>query len=90
VGDKPAGLRAGSPDPLPVLLEVLDLLHRKVARTRAGCGGVGQKCAHATGGAKCARAVVAPEIPIQGDGVKTARNISSRKVEAVSAQRAQD
>jgi len=86
-------LRAGSPDSLLVLLEVLDLLHRKVPGTRAGFGGVGSKCAHAPGwpvSVKRAGAVVAPEIPIRRDGVKTTRDISLGEVEAVSGHRAQD
>src|SRR5438132_382709 len=88
---KPAGrLRAGSRDPLLVLLEVLDLLHRKVLGTCAGCGTVGRKRAAALRGVKEARAIVAPEIPIQVDCVKTARDISLGEVEAVSGQRTQD
>ena len=83
-------LRSGSRDSLLVLLEVLDLLHRKVLGTRAGCGAVGRKRAAALGGAKRARAVVAPEIPIQLDRVKTTRDISLGEVEAVSGQRTQD
>ena len=85
------GLRAGSPD-LAAMLELLDLRHRKSSRPRTGCGTVGHKChwVLALGGAKLAGAVVAPEVPIQPDGVKTARNISPGKVEAVSGHRAQD
>lgn len=81
---KCSGLGACSPNPLLVLLEVLDLLHRKVLGTRAGCGAIGRKRAAALGGVKKARATVAPEIPIQVDRVKTTRDISFGKVEAVS------
>jgi len=84
------GLRPSIADSLLVLLEVLDLLHRKVLRTRTGCGAVGRKRAAALGGVKKARATVAPEIPIQVDRVKTTGNISLGEVEAVSGQRTQD
>jgi len=72
------------------MLEVLNLLYSKSARTRAGSGSVGRKCAHALGGVKKARSVVAPEVPIHLDRVNTARNISLGEVEAVSGHRAQD